>query len=63
MKAGEKQRTQRKQPAARLVSVPVLMTIVTCPACGNGVDLWTGEEETRCFACDHRIFKQQRFNH
>jgi len=63
MKAGEKHRTQRKQTMACLVSVPVLTRIVTCPACGTGVDLWTVEEETRCFACDHRIFKQQRFNH
>jgi DNA-directed RNA polymerase subunit RPC12/RpoP len=27
------------------------------------VDLWSGEEETRCFACDHRIFKEQRLDH
>jgi hypothetical protein len=27
------------------------------------VDLWTGEEETRCFACDHAIFKKQQVNH
>jgi len=63
MKAGEKQRTRRKQPSARLVSVPVLMTIVTCPACGTGVELWTNEAETRCFACDHRLFNIQQLNH
>jgi DNA-directed RNA polymerase subunit RPC12/RpoP len=63
MKAGEKHRTPPKQQVAGCVQVPVLMTVVSCPACGAGVDLWTGEEETRCFACDHAIFRIPRFNH
>jgi DNA-directed RNA polymerase subunit RPC12/RpoP len=42
------------------VSVPAAMTKVACPACGYGVDLWSGEEETRCFACDHEIFRKQQ---
>ena len=63
MKAGEKHRAPHKQTVAGLASVPVLMTVVSCPACGAGVDLWTGEEETRCFACNHAIFRKQRFNH
>jgi len=50
-------------PEGCFVSVPVLMTVTTCPSCGIGVDIWTGEEETRCFACNHMIFNQQRINH
>ncbi len=50
-------------PEDCFVSVPVLMTVITCPSCGTGVDIWTGEEETRCFACNHRIFNKQRVNH
>jgi DNA-directed RNA polymerase subunit RPC12/RpoP len=64
MKAGEKHRTPRKATlAGRFVSVPVLMTVVTCPSCGSEVDLWTGEEETRCFACEYIIHKKQRSAH
>jgi len=63
MKAGEKHRVLLRQTTAGFVSVPVLMTVVSCPSCGEGVDIWTGEEETRCFACGHAIFRKQRFNH
>jgi DNA-directed RNA polymerase subunit RPC12/RpoP len=63
MKAGEKHKTQLKQPAGCFVYVPDLMTVVTCPSCGNGVDIWTAEEETHCFACDQSIFNKQRVNH
>lgn len=60
MKGGEKQRTRHRPPAAKLVSVPAPMTTVSCPACGNAVELWSGEEETVCFACDHTLFKEQQ---
>jgi len=63
MKAGEKHKTRHKQPDGCFVAVPVLMTVITCPSCGTGVDIWTGEEEARCFACNHMIFNKQRVNH
>jgi DNA-directed RNA polymerase subunit RPC12/RpoP len=63
MKAGEKHKIRYKMPQNCFVSVPVLMTVITCPSCGTGVDIWTGEEETRCFACNHRIFNEQKVNH
>ena len=62
MKAGEKQRTRHRPHAEALVSVPAPMTEVSCPACGHAVDLWSGEEETRCFACDQALFKKQWFD-
>lgn len=62
MKVGEKHRTQRKQ-AGCSISVPVLLTEITCPACGSEVDLWTGEDETRCPTCDQEIYKRQRVDH
>jgi len=63
MKAGEKRKMQHKTPVGRFVTVPVLMTVVPCPSCGTDMDIWTGEEETRCFACDHKIFNAQRISH
>lgn len=63
MKAGEKHKTRHKRQEGCFVSVPVLMTVVVCPSCGTRVDIWTGEDETRCFACDHKIFNTQRMNH
>jgi hypothetical protein len=62
MKAGEKHRTQRR-PGRRSVPAPALLTVITCPACGSEVDLWTCEEETRCLACDQEIYKKQRIDH
>lgn len=63
MKDGEKQRTRRKATGARFVTVPVLLTVTTCPQCGNEVDLWTGDDETRCGACACEIYRRQRTLH
>lgn len=63
MKAGEKHRIRRKQSVERFVSVPVLMTEITCPACGAGVELWTGDDETRCPSCELEIYRKQRADH
>ena len=63
MKAGEKPKTQRKAQAAQFVSIPVLMTVVTCPRCGVGVEVWTDREDTSCGHCEHPLFRKQRLNH
>ena len=60
MKGGEKQRTRHRPQAAPVVSVPAALTTVSCPACGFAVELWSGEEETCCFACDHKLSRKQR---
>lgn len=63
MKAGEKQRTPRKASAVRVLTIPVLLRVVTCPSCGAEVDLWTRDEETRCTVCKQVIHKRQRTVH
>jgi len=63
MKAGEKHKILRKKQEGSFVTVPVLMTVIPCPSCGASVDIWTGDEEARCFGCDHRIFTKQRIDH
>jgi len=63
MKAGEKQRTQRKTTAVLVPVVPVPLKVVTCPTCGGDVDLWTVDDETRCAVCNQVIHKRQRTNH
>jgi DNA-directed RNA polymerase subunit RPC12/RpoP len=40
-----------------------VLTLVTCPACGAEVDIWSAEEEIRCDVCDQRIFKKQNASH
>ena len=62
MRAGEKHRTLPKA-AGQEVPAPLLLTLVTCPICGAEVDIWSGDEETRCLACEHQIFKKQRAAH
>jgi len=63
MKAGEKQRTRRKHAGGPFVDLPVLKMDIACPSCGTRVELWTGGEETRCFACDHTIYKKPWISH
>lgn len=63
MKAGEKQRTQRKAHVLRVPAMPVLMKVVTCPSCGGDVDIWTNDEETRCAFCGQVIHKRPRTDH
>lgn len=36
---------------------------LTCPICGHEVDLWTYEDETRCFACGYKLFKNEGIIH
>ncbi len=63
MKAGEKRRTRPEAGRRRFVDVPVLMTVMTCPSCGAGVEVWTNREDTNCDACGHPLFRAQRRDH
>jgi DNA-directed RNA polymerase subunit RPC12/RpoP len=38
-------------------------TVITCPICGYEVDLWTDEDETRCYICDYKIFQKEKTIH
>jgi DNA-directed RNA polymerase subunit RPC12/RpoP len=63
MRVGEKHRTPGKSAARRSVTVPIMMTEITCPACGAEVDLWADHDATRCQACGLEIYKKQRADH
>ena len=63
MKDGEKLKTRRSPRTNGFVDIPVLMTVVHCPSCGNEVDLWSGDDETRCAACECTIYRKQRALH
>ncbi len=34
--------------------------LITCPECGEDVELWSDEEETLCHFCGYRVFKNER---
>jgi DNA-directed RNA polymerase subunit RPC12/RpoP len=63
MRAGEKHRTPPRAGRTQRVTVPLLVTEVTCPSCGAEVDLWNGDNETRCCFCEHRLFRRESTVH
>lgn len=48
---------EEKSPCT-IKSMPIPDSI-TCPKCGNEVEIWTDEEETACRFCSFRIFKKE----
>jgi len=36
---------------------------ITCPHCGFEMELWSGEERTRCLVCGHRFFGREATVH
>ena len=32
---------------------------VTCPKCGEEIELWSDEEETVCVFCGHKVIKME----
>jgi rubredoxin len=45
------------------VRCPEVPEFITCPACGFEMDLWFGEEETRCVLCGYRFFRKEATVH
>jgi DNA-directed RNA polymerase subunit RPC12/RpoP len=37
--------------------------ITECPKCGGELDLWSGDRETVCIFCDHRVFEKEKTEH
>ncbi len=38
--------------------------VITCPACGWEMELWSaGDDETRCAYCGHRFFRRETTVH
>jgi DNA-directed RNA polymerase subunit RPC12/RpoP len=42
---------------------PIFPTEMTCPICGNEIDLWTRDEETHCWVCGYRLFQKENIVH
>jgi DNA-directed RNA polymerase subunit RPC12/RpoP len=48
------------------VSIKLLLArdlIMPCPKCGGEVGLWSGERETACTFCGHRLFEKETTEH
>ncbi len=45
------------------VLCPAVPEFITCPACGLDMELWSEEEETRCYYCGYRFFRREMTVH
>jgi hypothetical protein len=36
---------------------------ITCPKCGEEIELWSDDEETICLFCRHKVFKRETTIH
>jgi rRNA maturation endonuclease Nob1 len=40
-----------------------LPDFITCPKCGDEIEIWTDEDETACASCGHKVFKKESTVH
>lgn len=52
----------REKPACAELNAP-FPEFVTCPKCGEDVEIWTDEEETHCLLCGYHIFRKESIVH
>ena len=57
MKATKSEFKERPACAEKYLPVP---EFITCPKCGEEIELWSDEEETACLFCCYRVFKNER---
>jgi rRNA maturation endonuclease Nob1 len=43
-----------------IVPVP---EFITCTECGDEIEIWTDEDETRCLICGRRVFRREAIVH
>lgn len=63
MKDGERQKEEIKNRSHCSVKNIPFPTEIICPICGYEVELWTDEDETRCYACGYKIFQKEKTIH
>lgn len=63
MKNGERQKIESKNKTHRSVISLSFPTETTCPVCGYEVELWTAEDEARCYICGYKIFQKETTIH
>lgn len=63
MKDGEKQKTlTNNNDICSYINI-TFPTEMTCPVCGHEVELWTDEDETKCYICGYKIFQKEKTIH
>lgn len=40
-----------------------LVGIVTCPVCGEDIEIWSERAVASCEYCNYRVFKKERIIH
>jgi len=58
----EKRYGYKEKPACVELREPFL-EFLTCPKCGEDVELWTDEEETICLFCGYHLFRKEAILH
>jgi len=61
MKENQSRQKTDKTNRIKIVTVPDIIT--TCPKCGGELGIWTGENETICIFCDHKVFEKENTTH
>lgn len=51
----EKKESVFKEKSPCSVKYAPAPEFITCPKCGEDVELWTDEEETQCIFCGYRV--------
>ncbi len=53
---GSKVKREKKVDRVKVLPVPLF---VTCPRCGEEVELWSDGNETICYFCNYRPFRKE----
>lgn len=51
---------QKSPCSTQAAAVPEL---ITCPKCGDEMEIWSDEDETLCLTCRHKFFKKESILH
>jgi DNA-directed RNA polymerase subunit RPC12/RpoP len=58
-----REQIKEKQKSPCSVKYAPVPEFITCPKCGEEIELWSDEEETACLFCGHRAFKKEMTLH
>jgi DNA-directed RNA polymerase subunit RPC12/RpoP len=61
MKGSPSKHKNRRTGGPKIIVVPDIIT--TCPKCGGEVGIWSGNNETLCIFCDHKVFDKENTIH
>ena len=60
MKENHSKQKGKSRCSVKYLPVP---DFITCPKCGEEIELWSDEDETVCFFCGHKVFKKEMTIH